>query len=86
MFYRTVIAFDRVKQRLEIVSIVLTEEAARKSEQLHELYDQAVARTKEVEEKIFDARPLPARFNSQNVNVSLQSNWTRGVSKKACGT
>ena len=77
MFYRTVIAFDRVKQRLEIVSIVMTEEAHGSHSKLHELYDQAVARTKEVEKKIFDARPLPPPVQSQNVNVSLQSNWTR---------
>ncbi len=60
MFYRTVIAFDRVKQRLEIVSIVLTEEAGGSHERLRELYDEAVARTKEVEKKIFEAQPLPA--------------------------
>jgi anthranilate synthase component 1 len=77
MFYRTVIAFDRVKQRLEIASIVLTEEAGGSYSKLRELYDQAVARTKEVEEKIFDSRPLPAPVHSHNENISLQSNWTR---------
>jgi anthranilate synthase component 1 len=77
MFYRTVIAFDRVKQRLEIVSIVFTEEAAGSHSKLRELYDQAVTRTKAVEERIFDARPLPATAQSQHENVSLQSNWTR---------
>src|SRR5688500_1295027 len=45
MFYRTVIAFDRVKQRLEIVSIVLTEEAQGSHQRLRQLYDEAVART-----------------------------------------
>ena len=77
MFYRTVIAFDRVKQRLEIVSVVLTEEAGGSYSKLRELYDQAVARTKEVEKKIFDAKPLPAPVQSPNANISLQSNWTR---------
>ena len=77
MFYRTVIAFDRVKQRLEIVSIVLTEEAGGSASKLRELYDQAVARTKDVEKKIFDARPLPAPVQSHHENISLQSNWTR---------
>lgn len=77
MFYRTVVAFDRVKQRLEIVSIVLTEEAGGSPGKLRELYDQAVARTKEVEKKIFDSRPLPAPVQSHNENISLQSNWTR---------
>jgi anthranilate synthase component I len=77
MFYRTVVAFDRVKQRLEIVSIVLTEEAVGSPGRLRELYNQAVARTKEVEKQIFDARPLPAPVQSHNENISLQSNWTR---------
>ena len=53
MFYRKVIAFDRVKQRLEIVSIVLTEEAGGSHTKLRELYDEAVARTKEIEKNDF---------------------------------
>ena len=80
MFYRTVLAFDRVKQRLEIVSIVLTEEAGGSHERLRELYDQAVARTKELEKIIFET-PAPAPKSQprseQDVNVALQSNWTR---------
>ena len=80
MFYRNVIAFDRVKQRLEIVSIVFTEGAEGSHERLRELYDQAVARTKEVEEKIFDSKPLPASappLNENTENISLQSNFPR---------
>jgi len=30
-----------------------------------------------LEQKIFDARPLPAPVQNPNVNISLQSNWTR---------
>ena len=80
MFYRTLIAFDRVKQRMEIVSIVLTEEAGGSHSKLRELYDEAVAHTKEVEKKIFEVRSLPAQAPPQNqdhTNISLQSNWTR---------
>ena len=79
MFYRNVIAFDRVKQRLEIVSIVLTEEAGGSHDRLRELYDQAVARTKEVEQTIFETTSPPASKprNEADVNSSLQSNWTR---------
>ena len=80
MFYRTVIAFDRVKQRLEIVSIVLTEEAHGSHDRLRELYDQAVARTLEVEKTIFEGDALPARpplHNDEAKNISLQSNWSR---------
>src|SRR6185369_10509489 len=79
MFYRNVIAFDRVKQRLEIVSIVLTEEAGGSHERLRELYDQAVARTKELEDRIFET-PAQSRTQTRNdnaENIALQSNWTR---------
>src|SRR6185295_10954850 len=80
MFYRTVIAFDRVKQRLEIVSIVLTEEAGGSHDKLKELYDQAVARTKEVEKRIFDVQSVPPKVEPHaphDGHISLQSNWTR---------
>jgi len=86
MFYRTLIAFDRVKQRLEIVSIVLTEEAGGSQSKLRELYDDAVARTKEVEKKIFEVRSLPAQAPAQDQhreNISLQSNWTRRAFEEA---
>ena len=80
MFYRTVIAFDRVKQRLEIVSIVLTEEAQGSHERLRQLYDEAVARTLDVEKMIFEGDSAPTRppIRSDNSkNLSLQANWTR---------
>ena len=79
MFYRTVIAFDRVKQRLEIVSIVFTEEAGGSREELRQLYDEAVARTKQIEATIFEGGPLPARPSAINdaPNIALQSNWSR---------
>ena len=79
MFYRNVIAFDRVKQRLEIVSIVLTEEAGGSRDKLRQLYEDAVARTKHVEATIFESGPLPARPSAKNdaPNVSLESNWPR---------
>ena len=86
MFYRTLIAFDRVKQRMEIVSIVLTEEAGGSHSKLRELYDEAVARTKEVAKKIFEVRSLPAEAPSQDQhheNISLQSNWTRRAFEEA---
>ncbi len=86
MFYRTVIAFDRVKQRLEIVSIVLTEEAGGSQNKLKELYDQAVARTKEVEKRIFDVQSTPAKVEPHaphDGHISLQSNWTRRAFEEA---
>jgi anthranilate synthase component 1 len=79
MFYRTVIAFDRVKQRLEIVSAVFTEEAGGSHEALRELYDEAVARTKELEQSIFETASSAPNSSRSDLaaNISLQSNWTR---------
>lgn len=80
MFYRTVIAFDRVKQRIEIVSIVFTEEAGGSRERLRELYDGAVARTREIEEAIFevDGRAKAEHVHkAENRSLALQSNWSR---------
>jgi anthranilate synthase component 1 len=79
MFYRNVIAFDRVKQRLEIVSIVLTEEAGDSRDKLRQLYDDAVARTKQVEATIFESGALPPRSSAPDdkSNISLESNWSR---------
>jgi anthranilate synthase component 1 len=79
MFYRNVIAFDRVKQRLEIVSIVFTEEAGGSHDRLRELYEQAVARTKEIEDRIFEtgAPPRAQPRHDKAENISLQSNFPR---------
>src|SRR4030095_13491075 len=80
MFFRTIIAFDGVKQRIEIVSVVLTEEAQGSHQRLRELYDQAVARTKKIEDDIFRLElTLPRQFvsNSAAPRRSLKSNWSR---------
>ncbi len=79
MFYRTVIVFDRVKQRMEIVSIVLTEEAEGSHDRLRELYDQAVARTRELEKAIIDGQPVVVKNKPGRVKPKdkFESNWTR---------
>jgi anthranilate synthase component I len=80
MFFRTIIAFDRVKQRIEITSIVLTEEAEGSHSRLRALYDQAVARTKKIEDDIFRTEPKTTRSTTpaaQSERRSLTSNWPR---------
>lgn len=79
MFFRNVIAFDRVKQRMEIVSVVFTDEAKGSYDRLRELYDEAVARTKLIERSIFGTDQLPVQkptFKRSN-NKLIESNWTR---------
>jgi anthranilate synthase component 1 len=79
MFYRNVVAFDRVKQRLEIVSIVLTEEADGSHKRLRELYESAVEQTAVIEKQIFEAerQEAPAKIKEVSNGIALQSNWTR---------
>ncbi|PYS68786.1 MAG: anthranilate synthase component I [Acidobacteria bacterium] len=80
MFFRTVIAFDRAKQRMEIVSIVLTEEAEGSRDKLRDLYEAAVTRTLQLENRVYEASALQARTEGSKENpknLSLQSNWTR---------
>lgn len=79
MFYRTVIVFDRVKQRMEIVSIVLTEEAEGSHDRLRELYDLAVARTRQLEKAIIDGQPVLAKTKPgrNKPKDKFESNWTR---------
>lgn len=79
MFYRNVIVFDRVRQRIEIVSIVLTEEAEGSHVRLRELYDAAVSRTEQTEAKILQgiqARQV-AKPSSSTEKIEPESNWTR---------
>ena len=52
MLFRTVLAFDRVRQQIEIASVVYTDEARGERERLRELYDAAVAATAAVEESL----------------------------------
>ena len=79
MFFRNVIAFDRLRQRMEIISIVLTEEAEGSQERLRELYDQAVSRTEEVEARLLRGiSPQPAKNKRRsNEKIKPASNWTR---------
>jgi anthranilate synthase component 1 len=83
MFYRNVIAFDRVKQRMEIVSIVLSEEAEGSHDRLEALYNNAVAQTAEIEKTIFSQVPgPPAVERGKRKERPLKSNWTRDEFEK----
>src|SRR5713101_4771182 len=52
MFFRTVLAFDRVRQLMEITSIVLTNEAGGDRSKLRDLYARAVLETKQIEKSL----------------------------------
>lgn len=89
MFYRTLLAFDRVRQRIEITSIVLTEEAQGSFERLRALYDGAVAETERLEKLLLADGPVspPEAAESESKvsdeGQSFVSNWTREAFEKA---
>ena len=88
MFYRTLLAFDRVRQQMEIISIVLTEEAEGSRTRLRELYTHAVEETERMEKLLLDSTlPLTAS-NTQafdSASTSFESNWTRQDFERAVG-
>ena len=79
MFYRDVIAFDRLRQRMEIVSTVLTEEAEGSHAKLRALYDEAVRRTEIIEEKLCQGVPhkVAEHRAARNGSIEPDSTWTR---------
>ena len=81
MFFRTVLAFDRVRQQIEITSCVMTDEAAGDRGRLRELYDAAVAETGRVARLLAEgaARPPLAEegARAENEPTRFESNWTR---------
>jgi anthranilate synthase component 1 len=85
MFYRTVLAFDRVRQRVEITSIVLTEEAEGSHARLKELYERAILETARIERALFEDTSQPQPSHEARATDSedgaggaaFQSNWNR---------
>lgn len=85
MFYRTLLAFDRVRQQIEITSVVLTEEAEGSITRLRELYQQAVAETERIEQLLLAGAVLPPEVALRDrsleeesaESVAFVSNWTR---------
>jgi anthranilate synthase component 1 len=59
MLFRTVLAFDRVRQQIEISSIVTTDEAGGDRARLRALYDEAVGETERIELMLLDDLTTP---------------------------
>ncbi|HYX42367.1 MAG TPA: anthranilate synthase component I family protein, partial [Pyrinomonadaceae bacterium] len=86
MFYRTVLAFDRVRQQIEIISVVNTEAASGRAARLRELYDEAVAETERIEQLLQVSAPLQADLRTraqaqtqhgETSTLAFTSNWSR---------
>jgi anthranilate synthase component 1 len=87
MLFRTVLAFDRVRQQIEITSVVLTEEAGGKRARLKRLFEQAVAETARVEKMLSKGVASP-RVNDEShaeedVGSRFESNWSREEFERA---
>ncbi|MGI9108252.1 MAG: anthranilate synthase component I family protein [Pyrinomonadaceae bacterium] len=92
MFFRTVLAFDRVRQQIEISSIVFTEEAGGSRARLRQLYDDAVGQTGLIEETLLGNAPAPSETKRgvllapPQLASNWSSNWTREDFERAVET
>lgn len=82
MFFRNVLAFDRLKQRIEIISVVFTDEAAAAAgddeNALRELYEIAVAETERLEKLLNQTAVFPSNKETGDENKSrFASNWAK---------
>lgn len=77
MFFRNIVAFDRVRQQMEITSIVLTDEAGGNEEKLRELYDGAMAETDKIEKRLSEASIFASSSSTGDNPPEFASNWPR---------
>jgi anthranilate synthase component I len=78
MFFRSIVAFDRVRQQMAITSLAFTDEAAGDVERLRQLYEQAVSETQEIEQLLNkDATAVASPQKQGDMTVHFQSNWRR---------
>ena len=78
MFFKTVVAFDRVQQQMEITSVVFIDDARGDKERLRTLYQQAVAETADIERKLNGEVVLPPTAEGAgDPTAHFQSNWPR---------
>lgn len=84
MFFRTIVAFDRVRQMIEITSVVLTDEADGNSARLRELYERAVTETARLEKSLLDSStPRVTQHQKTETSGSSQSNFTKDEFERA---
>ncbi|HEX8774192.1 MAG TPA: anthranilate synthase component I [Pyrinomonadaceae bacterium] len=82
MFYRTLLAFDRVRQQIEIIAVVLTKEAQGSRTRLRELYDDALKETERIEKLLLEGA-LPRMSVETDAGedelsrAQFESNWPR---------
>jgi anthranilate synthase component 1 len=89
MLFRTVLAFDRVRQQIEITSVVFTDEAAGSGARLRELYDEAVAETARVEKLLAEGAGHAVAVDegraAENESLGFEESWSREEFESAVG-
>jgi anthranilate synthase component I len=87
MFFRTVLAFDRVQQQIEITSVVFVDEAGGDQKRLRDLYDQAVHETDSIAARLSELAQAPAnKATLGQTTVHFQSSWPRAQFEAAVET
>jgi anthranilate synthase component I len=79
MFFRTILIFDRLKQRIEIVSVVFTDEADGDEAKLKNLYEEAIAETERIE-LVLQKSSLPnltSDKSAKSASNQFTSNWKK---------
>jgi anthranilate synthase component 1 len=79
MFFRNIVAFDRVRLQMEITSIVFIDEAGGDKQRLRELYEHAIAETAELERQLNRELPPPNEqpASCDKGEIGVESNWPR---------
>jgi anthranilate synthase component 1 len=96
MIFRTVLAFDRVRQQIEIATVVHTDEAGGSRERLKHLYERAVAATALIEKGLAGAPRAKAgsraggargskAARTAGVGGAFESNFTKEEFERAVG-
>jgi anthranilate synthase component 1 len=79
MFFRNILVFDRLRQRIEIISTIFTDEAEGDEGKLRALYDEACGETERIEMLLQENLPLNSFSGAMKKPESGQftSNWAK---------
>lgn len=77
MFFRKVLVFDHLRQRIEIVSSVFTDEAGGDPEKLRRLYEEATATTASLAGRLRSTPQIPRPAGASDEPARFVSNWKK---------
>lgn len=77
MFFDNMLVFDRLRQRIEIVAIVFTDEANGERDRLLELYERAAEQTASIAAKLCERPHLTRSGSGSESSKQFTSNWKK---------